>query len=1476
MAYENLCMFCFSNNGGKDVCPNCRRDAREAVDPMHLKPKTRVYNGRFLIGRAIGQDEGGIVYNALDTNRGNVIRIREYMPRDSARRLDDGSLVPETGLEDRFERGLKRLKASVDNVQDPSQRHFYFEENGTGYIAERRHAGDDSGEESSGRRSSKTLIVIIIAAALVIGVAAGVIALVSYFTKNADTKVNETATGSVDVWSPPESEAPTPKASASFAPVTAVTNSWMDFTDPSANPTVAPDTEKAAELLGGLDVNSNIGTYSSPEIITRLQQLLAHLGWMDESEITGVYDAATKQAVRNFQTRVNEVYGAGTLYVDGAAGPNTLKYMSDFDVAFKPAPTPEAITPKPENANDMIDENSAAEEINYLQTRLAALGLLSDSYPNGSYDTVTRNAVMRFQKRVNELHGFNALRNDGTADAATLAYLDYYISWWEKHAPTPSPTPRATATPEPSPTAENSVIDRNSSGATVEYVQEMLTALEYYSGDIDGVYSDEVVQAVKSFQQFVISKHEVDIEPTGDCDLVTLNYLEYYYTLLTEDEPDDKAPVISVSGHLDYYDTIYVVGDGGIQITWSSGTTTAFSVTLTGEDGNVIDREPSTHYTTMNLPRETIAGKGICLFSVCALDEGGSETAAATSSIRLTEQAAGATASPGNPLTVNVSGAESYTDGIYYLAEKSLISWSADGITNYSYYVTDENSEVVYSERNTDAKQFEFDPASYDKEVKYRFTAVAIPEGKSEQQGIYCSVTLVCRAYSATPEPADDVTKPVISVSGALGLVDGIYWAGDEPIRVSWSAFGHVSGYSYYLRNSSGTPLLSAKGTSVTEIEVNPQSMKRNEPYTFTVIAIPENGSEENGLSSAVTLQLYTGQTATPSPAPVGNVDAPEITVNGHKELRDNVYYAGADALTFSWSAKGDISGYEVEITASDGTVFLESYSTTKTNTIVSSEDMEKDVMYTLTVTAVPVNGQASDGSASSARFALWTPPQVAEPEITVNTYERIDGDVYYIGGSSFITWTAENAEKYSVYLTAPDGDVAYKMNDVVTANVTITESMLTYGDEYTLSVIAMRGTDEEINGKRASVTLALANEPPAELTAPVFDVSGYEEFDGETYYLGNDPLMIKWSCPGAEDYDVYLVKPNGKNLRSAEGTAVTSMRLDGEDMTEGKVYTLKVVANAGRSSSSASIKVSKNELREVTFELSVSGYDSSDGNTYFAGGGQFRISYYCDATETYDVKMVYDDDVDNPLKSAEGVRDTEVVVKTSSLEANVPYYLTVRAVDADIEKTVTLIRTEEEEEEPETLEVSVSDYTDIINGVFLVGDSRLNVSWTAKKGVGYTITLRDSYGAEIKSAEAKSNFAYILKSWLDKDSVYTLEISPDDGTYPAEISVMRDDGDGGNTDGFGDISITPDSDSELILRMQTLLYQQGWLSKRAQKGVFDDYTMEAVYDYQYYIIVNDLNPELELIDFEDPRVDSVTLSMLADTQNPILNPDAD
>ena len=225
MAYENLCMYCFEDLGGESVCPHCGRDNRAAVPQIQMLPGSLVYHNRFLVGRALGQDATGIVYAAFDTKRENKLRLREYLPRDCAERLPDGSVVPIAGMEEQFEKGLKKLRASVEGVEDPKKRHFFFEENGTAYIAQRKSAAaetsrrereeEDDDEDRSGLK--RVGIIVGVCAVLVIVAAVIIITLVNGALSGADDVTQNPTLNPTGVWAPAETPSPTPYVSPTFA-----------------------------------------------------------------------------------------------------------------------------------------------------------------------------------------------------------------------------------------------------------------------------------------------------------------------------------------------------------------------------------------------------------------------------------------------------------------------------------------------------------------------------------------------------------------------------------------------------------------------------------------------------------------------------------------------------------------------------------------------------------------------------------------------------------------------------------------------------------------------------------------------------------------------------------------------------------------------------------------------------------------------------------------------------------------------------------------------------------------------------------------------------------------------------------------------------------------------------------------------------------------------------------------------------------
>ena len=1520
MAYENLCMYCFEDNGGNDVCPHCGRDARAAVPQIQLLPGTLVYHDRFLIGRALGQDASGIVYAALDTKRGTKIRIREYLPRDSARRLNSGEVVPEPGAEDAFEAGLQKLRASVEEVEDPAKRHFFFEENGTGYIAQRKNAaasGED-GREEGDRRGAKMALVVGVAAVLVLAVAVGVIALVNYFTNAADKRTDAPRTTGEDIWQPPVSPSPPPYAAATFGALTDPTHSWMDFTNPDlsgdpgdyATPTPAPTPE------GNFDISNGISARSDPAVIKKLQTLLSNLGWLDSGNITGKYDSATQQAVKDFQQYMNDTYAIDPkLTVDGKAGPKTLSWLLRTDIALKPTPTPAPITPSPTQAGKVIDENASAEEIKYVQLQLVQLGAFDRSQVDGKYGKNTRAAVQKFQQRVNDLVGYDLLREDGTCDDVTLAYLEYYVDWWQKNQPTPAPTQAATPVPTARATAspiEGAVIDENSKASEIKAVQQMLIATGYLSGKADGAYGEKTYAAVMKFQEEINSRHNAGVAVTGRCDSVTLNYLERYYEATFTPEPTSdsgvSAPTITVSGYERIENDVYMVGEGGVKITWSAPGVKNYAVYLYDANGNTLTKEDKTEYVSLTLGRDRLSDTEAYVFAVAALPENGGEPQ--VSSVRLQAVNAASTPEPGaEKPEITVSGAVSYSDGVYHLGPAGAsISWSAPGVSAYSVYLSDEDSTVLFREQNVAYTGYDLAASDLETGRKYTFSVVAIPEGGQETDGQYASVSLTVDD-NATPvpsaTPAADFEAPEISISGDLGEMEGVHFVGTDPVKISWYAAGQVRAYSVYLTNAQGDALISQQETDQQSLTVDPASMKEDEVYTITVFAIPEGGQESDGKSAAMQIQLYTGQTPQPTPEPIAEIGPVQITVSGQVAENGGVYYADRDALTVAWSVEGEVTGYNVVVTDSTGATVLEKNDYTKTAINVDPSDMTRGITYTFTVTALPKGGTASDGTSASVNVALYEAPPVGAPEISVTGCTQENGVYLAAEAEIGLSWTAEGAAKYDVGLyDAQTGDALKELKGITDTSTSFRAELLTAGTQYRFAVTAYPDGD----GESASAEVLLLRpeaeptpEPtpePAPVGVPEIAVSGYLSEDNGVYVVTDTGAAVSWTAEGAAGYDVTIYDYNGDVAKSVKDTTQTTLNVTCDGMTDGDVFTIQVTGKAadGASGESASVQL-RYAAPEVTpepapeiglAEIQVQGYTDFDGETYFYGDDGLTLSWSAANAETYDLAVL--DASGNVVNSVSATTQTSLSVSAQAANAGQAQTFTVTGRVGDTAGETASVRlmyvsaapTQEPTAEPAQVgpvSFQVSGAMDVQGDTYYVGDSAVQVSWTAENAQAYNVAVYDESGTAIKSVEnAQVTSMTVNPQDLTPGVVYTLAAQGvgADGTA-GETAQIRltvygqespDPGDQGKV-------ITPESSSDDILNLQKALYTLGWIAdaQSVTPGQLDEGTVQAVYEFQSYVIQMDLNPEITLIDPANPVVDAETVSMLMDTANPIPRP---
>ena len=138
-----LCGNCFCESNAAGPCPVCGYDGRGAAEqyPLALKPGA-ILNGRYTVGRVLGQGGFGITYLAQDYRTKERVAIKEYLPTELAGRGRDEVSV-QTYARERAEdfaygkaQFLEEAKtlADVGGNEHVVRVYNYFEENGTAYF----------------------------------------------------------------------------------------------------------------------------------------------------------------------------------------------------------------------------------------------------------------------------------------------------------------------------------------------------------------------------------------------------------------------------------------------------------------------------------------------------------------------------------------------------------------------------------------------------------------------------------------------------------------------------------------------------------------------------------------------------------------------------------------------------------------------------------------------------------------------------------------------------------------------------------------------------------------------------------------------------------------------------------------------------------------------------------------------------------------------------------------------------------------------------------------------------------------------------------------------------------------------------------------------------------------------------------------------------------------------------------------------
>ena len=139
---KNLCYNCFQEREAPEgPCPYCGFDLAENEKkfPVALRAGT-VLNGRYIIGRVLGQGGFGITYLALDTQLNAKVAIKEFMPNDIATRIGTTVSVAMDSKSEEFAYGAERFQEEARTlakfIGNPNIAAVtsYFDENDTSYF----------------------------------------------------------------------------------------------------------------------------------------------------------------------------------------------------------------------------------------------------------------------------------------------------------------------------------------------------------------------------------------------------------------------------------------------------------------------------------------------------------------------------------------------------------------------------------------------------------------------------------------------------------------------------------------------------------------------------------------------------------------------------------------------------------------------------------------------------------------------------------------------------------------------------------------------------------------------------------------------------------------------------------------------------------------------------------------------------------------------------------------------------------------------------------------------------------------------------------------------------------------------------------------------------------------------------------------------------------------------------------------------
>ena len=253
-------------------------------------------------------------------------------------------------------------------------------------------------------------------------------------------------------------------------PTRLLLNIGTGFVEPSPEPVAGIDDEH--------ETNEALSEGARGPEVTALQVNLRKLGYYTSSLITDYFGPITKAAVIRFQT----AHGMDPV---GVVGPHTRAAMEQ-----------DLLTMGSLTFISDLESGMKGREVDELQARLKELGFYTSTYITGIYDSLTRDAVTRFQRS----RGIDPVGVVGPQTRAALNGTSIPFSVpSSSSAPAPSLRQQG-AVPSPTGYVFTGDLEEGARGEAVRQLQIALTSFGFFTYSATGYFGPITKSAVMRYQ----------------------------------------------------------------------------------------------------------------------------------------------------------------------------------------------------------------------------------------------------------------------------------------------------------------------------------------------------------------------------------------------------------------------------------------------------------------------------------------------------------------------------------------------------------------------------------------------------------------------------------------------------------------------------------------------------------------------------------------------------------------------------------------------------------------------------------------------------------------------------------------------------------------------------------------------------------------------------------------------------------------